>query len=323
MTQTSRLPFLGVLLLAAVNCLAQMPLPATIQVETQNEVVYVNDVADYSKLDAAPSIQATTTPPQQFAVFLEIGDIVAVNGQPAKGYRVIWGRSLYLRTTPVTGQSPADVNRTNILQEYYEILQPDSTPVGTIVGSGIGGGIPLPGTPSVPAVVYTGGTGAYLGIRGRSADSVAITPLRFASASEDPSVRRTLGGGHATRLLQLNPEPLPQVLSLLHADLSEVNDASPATAGETLIAVAKGLGPTTPAAVPGHPFSTDQPQTVNWPVAVTVNNQPAHVTAQTGWPGLTDVYRVAFVLPAVPAGATTVLLSAAYLPGPSVQIAVQ
>ena len=306
-------------LCTVASCLAQMPLPANILVETTNEVIYVNDVATYSATAATPTVQTTITPARQFAVFMEIGDIVSVNGQPAKGYRVIWGRSLYLRTSPAAGQSPADVDRTNILQEYYEILQPDGTVVGTIVGSGVGGGIPQPGAPSIPEVVYTGGTGAYSGIRGRSADSVALSPLRFASASEDPAARRTLGGGHATRVLQLNPESHMHLVSVMHADLSMVTEANPAHAGESLVAIASGLGGTLPALVRGA--SPASP----WPVSMAVNDEPAPVTAQvSGWAGLADVFRIDFTLPNdLQAGSAAVVMSAAYLPLPALKISVK
>lgn len=174
-----------------------------LEIDTENEVVYITDVFDYSKFASDPNRTTSQAPPRNFATFLQIGDIVAVDGEPAKGTRVIWGRVLRLRPNAAAGDAIADVNRTNILEEYYEILQPDGTPVGTIVATGLGSGVPAPGAPTVHALAITGGTGAFLGVRGWTGLSQLTAPLRRASQTEDPAVRRALGGGALKRTLNI------------------------------------------------------------------------------------------------------------------------
>jgi len=91
-----------------------------------------------------------------------------------------------------------------------------------------------------------------------------------------------------------------------------------------LIVRATGPGPTVPGVNPGQPFPTDALQQVNSPVAVTVNGQAAEVVNGIGWPGLVDTYRVDFRVPAGATGGTAAIqLSAAWIPGSSVNIPIQ
>ncbi|NWF85879.1 MAG: hypothetical protein HXY18_18835 [Bryobacteraceae bacterium] len=59
-------------------------------------------------------------------------------------------------------------------------------------------------------------------------------------------------------------------------------------------------------------------------MAVAVNGQDAEVVNAVGWPGQVDAYRVEFrVPPGMVAGTASVQLSAAWIAGTAVRIAVQ
>src|SRR5207244_2218466 len=85
--------------------------PATIlEIDVENFVQYVEDTTDLSKFATDPNV-TTAIPPKNFNFFLQIGDIVAVNGQPAKGTLTRNTRSLSLTTAPNLGQAIADTVR--------------------------------------------------------------------------------------------------------------------------------------------------------------------------------------------------------------------
>ena len=66
------------------------------------------------------------------------------------------------------------------------------------------------------------------------------------------------------------------------------------------------------------------PETVNSPVAVTVNGEAAQVLSAVGYPGATDGYQVNFQMPSDTAkGVATLQLSAAWIAGTPVNITVQ
>ena len=181
--------------------------------------------------------------------------------------------------------------------------------------------------------MITGGTGAFLGVRGQLG-AVAPTPgvaaARGASMTEDPGNRRRNGGGAQQWVAHLIPMSVPQIVTtaggpaVFHSDFSPVTAAKPAKAGEVLIVQATGLGPTVPGVDPGQPFPKDPFLPVNSPLAVTVNGQDVEVINGIGWPGLVDTYRVDFRVPGgMVAGTASVQLSAAWIAGTAVQIAVQ
>ena len=103
--------------------------------------------------------------------------------------------------------------------------------------------------------------------------------------------------------------------------------AKPAKAGEVLITMATGLGPTRPGVDPGQPFPpypANPLLVVNSPVDVTVNGQSVGTINAIGWPRLVDTYRVDFQVPVgTPAGTAAIQLSAAWIVGPSVNIPIQ
>jgi hypothetical protein len=65
-----------------------------------------------------------------------VDDIVAVNGQPAKGTVLLSWRTMTLSPTPPPGAAIADVSRNNYIEVRAEILQADATPVGSVNGGG-------------------------------------------------------------------------------------------------------------------------------------------------------------------------------------------
>ena len=125
--------------------------PAVLQIQVENFVNYYNDVTDWTKLAANPSETAPSAPVPKFAISLDVGDIVSVNGQAVKG--VFTERRIqYKRTTSTTpGQFIADSVSSAIQDRYFEILNLDGTPIGNIMVTGLGGAVPAPGTPSIIA----------------------------------------------------------------------------------------------------------------------------------------------------------------------------
>jgi len=119
----------------------------------------------------------------------------------------------------------------------------------------------------------------------------------------------------------------PSGPAVFHSDLTPVTTAKPAKAGEALITMATGLGPTRPGVDPGQPFPTypaNPLQLVTSPVEVKVNGQSAESFNVVGWPGLVNTYRVDFRVPSgVVSGTIGVQLSAAWIAGSTVQVPVQ
>src|SRR6266566_2610665 len=197
---------------------AQAPPPATIlRIDVQNFVAYHDDISDYSKLATNPSI----TPPIAARAFwsaVAIADIVSVNGEPAKGTLVFRQRNLRLTPTPQAGSAIADITRGDVVDEVWEILQADGTPVGTILANGLAGGNPPPGAPLASMTMnlaVTGGTGAFLGVRGQSelAQGTTLMTGRDASVAEDPANRRMNGGGQRRFILHLIPMSRPEIVA--------------------------------------------------------------------------------------------------------------
>jgi uncharacterized protein (TIGR03437 family) len=156
--------------------------------------------------------------------------------------------------------------------------------------------------------------------------------VRVASPTEDPANRRLNGGGKVRVVFNLYPKYRPSVditangPAVFHSDFSPVTVARPARAGEVLIVRARTLGPTRPDLLPPgtRPFIADPPEIVNSPVDVTMSGKTAEVLNQIGWPGTTDRYRIDFRIPSgLAPGTATIQLTAAWIPGPTVDIPVQ
>ena len=329
---------LAITLAAAVLCspmvIAQNA-PAVLQVDVENFVRYVEDVTDPSQF----ATRAAVTPavvPRNFVEFLAIADIVAVNGQAAKGTYLSRGRTTNTSPNPAAGVAIADVTRAGAVDTRFEIQSADGTPIGTVIAVEFGGGPPPPGAPleiTQGNNVIVGGSGAYLGARGSFGQAVTASSVatRQASMTEDPANRRKNGGGKTRFVLQVVPMTRPEILTagdaplIAHAsDNRLVTKSNPASAGETLKLFASGLGPTRTGVNPGQPFPSNPTAVVNSPVQITVDGQPAAVLTAVGVPGQVDTYEVQFQVPSgLTAGADVIQMSVALIPGPPATVAIR
>jgi len=291
-----------------------------LNVDVKNTVTYRFDVEDPAKRGIIPNL-TTTTLPNAFMEGVEVDDIVAVNGKPAKGVHAIRYMRMNFSPTPSPGAAIADMSGSFCDCNWYFQAQD-----GKFVGQILDGGLTVPH-------VIKGGAGAFYAATGEHY-FVAGLPTRLASVSEDPSRRRELGGGRYRVPFYLVMESYPEIEmtpqgpAILHAnDLSLVDLARPARAGELLVMRARNLGPTTPAVLPTQPFpkwTGDPLPVVNSDLEVTVNGAPAEVLFKAGWPGEVGVYRVDFRMPSgVTPGMTTLQLTAAWIPSEEVKIPVQ
>ena len=148
--------------------------------------------------------------------------------------------------------------------------------------------------------------------------------------TEDPANRRINGVESALFILHLIPKRFPEVVTgpagpgVFHADFSPVTAAKPAKAGEVLVLLASGLGPTRPGVDPGQPFSVEPLQVVNSPVQVLVNGNAGDVLYAGGYPGTVNNYQINFRVPdGTSAGQASIQLTAAWVMGPSINIPIQ
>jgi uncharacterized protein (TIGR03437 family) len=325
-----------VLLAAVYCCLASgQPTQTTLlKIDIASYVPYTYDLVDIQKFASAPAL--TPIPPnggRAFTFFVFIGDIVAVNGKPVKGLWTARGTTFSFEPNAVPGHSMADVTRGNVIDMYWEIMQVDGTPIGTLAASGLTRGVPPPGAPLAQTgdnLSIIGGTGAFLGARGQ-AGVIDLGSPRQASVVEDPASRRTIGGAQRSYVLHLIPMSAPQIVTtaagpaITHSsDFSPVTASKPAAAGEILSLFATGLGPTVPRVDPGQPRPSSPLVSVNSPVEVTVNGKPAEVLAAVGYPGTSDGYQVNFRVPSDAAkGPATIQVGAAWIAGPPMSIVIQ
>ena len=325
-------------LLVAVHCrlaLGQTLPPTVLQVDIENVVEYQPDISDLSKIATIPNV----TPPLPHSSFLPtpaivIGDIVAINGQPVKGTVTGVPVGIGLTPAPHAGQAIADTTRASSGSRTFEILKSDGSPIGTIVALGLNGGSSPPGPPfGGQNFAIVGGTGAFLGVRGQEGgmQTPQTIPSRAASISEDPANRRINGGGRVRWLLAVIPASRPEIVAttggpaVTHSsDFSLVTPSKPAAPGEFLSAFLTGLGPTVPPVDFGQPFPQSPLAIVNSPIDVTVNGKSAEMIAAVGLPGAVDGYQVNFRVPSdTGKGTATVQISAAWIAGPAVNIAIQ
>jgi uncharacterized protein (TIGR03437 family) len=307
--------------------------PVILAVDLENIVNYEADVFDVSKL-ATVTTRTVGAAANNFVPVIWLGDVVAVNGKPAKGTWTVRGNILSRGTNPSPGVAIADSSAVFFFDWILDILQPNGTPVGTIMASGWGGAARPPGAPSSflqANMAVTGGTGAFLGVHGQAGQGGNIVAPRLASMSEDPALRRALGGGTRRYIFHLIPLFRPEIVNtavgpaVVHAnDFSFVTARNPARAGEILSVYVRGLGPTRPGVDPGQPFPASPLQPVNSPVDVTVNGKSSEVTDAVGFPGAVDGYQVNFRVPTDAANGIAILqVSTAWIAGSEVRIAIQ
>ena len=210
---------------ALVACAAlsysQSSTPVTLLIDVQDHVEYQDDISDVTKFATVPAVTPAVNF-RTFSVATVVADIVAVNGQPAKGVYTAQARGLDSSPTATPGNAVADVQRAALREEVIEILNSDGSPIGTIASLGLSGGMPPPGAPSSQSAAnfaIVGGTGAFVGARGVSGSgpSPQGVPARAASTQEDPSERRVNGGGVTRRVLTIYPMESPQILAIAHS----------------------------------------------------------------------------------------------------------
>jgi len=202
---------------------------AVLEIEVANRAFYVADTPDISKFATVPNPVAPLGPGHTFATVLGIGDIVAVNGKPAKGTYLTSFVVLNMSPGAQPGQAIGDATRANFGRVWLEIQKMDATLVGTITIDLAAGGPPPPGAPSDAAGsgVVTGGTGAFLGARGQQSGINEIFG-RAASITEDPSDRRFFVGGKGKLIVQLIQIEGIKVDDLLDTTLSPSTTNQPA-----------------------------------------------------------------------------------------------
>jgi hypothetical protein len=303
---------------------AQTTAMTTLQIDMANQRAYVQDIPDPQKYASDPTAVATSGF-RIFASIINLMDIVAVNGKPAKGTFVARGTRVGLSPNSGAGTAVADVERAQASDWSFEILQDDGTPIGTLMALGLAGGDPPPGGPMnsvMHNMAIVGGTGAFLGARGQAGQAAqpftrSAGGVPVLSMTADPANRRVQGGGSLGFILQFVTLSGPDIVTtsngpaVFHADSMPVNDARPARAGEVLTLQAASLGPRRP----GAGIS---------PLEVTVGGKPAAIVKAAGWPALAETYQVDFRMPegAAP-GTATIQLTAAWVTGSEVKIAVQ
>ena len=84
--------------------------PTILGVDCENLVEYQSDTSDLSKLATVPS-PVPAVPPKNFFYALGVGDIVAVNGQPAKGIVAFRAWGFLMKPAPDPGGAIAWVPR--------------------------------------------------------------------------------------------------------------------------------------------------------------------------------------------------------------------
>lgn len=177
-----------------------------LEVDVVNITTYIGDTPDFSKLASVP--QLTTTQPKAFSGLWGIGDIVMVNGKAARGTWSVFTALSLLAPVQVPGIALSDTFRGGIFISTLEILNTDFSPRGTVMMMGQAGG-PAPPGGGVFGLRFgngavVGGTGEFIGAKGVMGETTnPLESFRFASASEDPSVRRQLGGGKLTFVVSM------------------------------------------------------------------------------------------------------------------------
>src|SRR5690348_12713181 len=118
---------------------AQVPFSTTLELDVENIVSYASDLFDASKFATDPNL-TTAAAVKNFRFVMAVGDIVLVNGKPARGTLVARQQAIALSPTPIPGQGVADVVRTAVTEFLFDIQQADGNPVGNIHTLTLSGG---------------------------------------------------------------------------------------------------------------------------------------------------------------------------------------
>lgn len=296
---------------------ADQPRISALTIETHNVVTYVGDIFDPLKLALLTS-PATPSATRAFTESITVADVVLINGRPAKG---LWqSRSFAMGYSPTAapGFAIADSAEGAPGECKWAILSADGNLVGRFQEGGLG------------THQITGGSGIFLGIHGTQTTVQAVQAARRTSMTEDPSVRRVVGGGiyiHTFHIASSYPPAFADDvnIAIFHLNFTPVTSASPARAGELLIARAVNLGFTLPPVDPGSPFPNSSPYgIVVAPVEVIVDGHATDSVNQLGWPGTTNVYRIDFQVPlGTSSGMVPFQLRASGISGPALSFPVQ
>ncbi|MBL8227085.1 MAG: hypothetical protein JNL98_01355 [Bryobacterales bacterium] len=294
--------------------------PVLLAISVENAVLYRGNVSDVTK-HGKESGPVATSEQIPFVSGINVGDIVAINGKPAKG---IWSSSYTHTTTyrasPQPGQFIAEVDSGATFFCTWQIFAQDGTFLGMIRDSG-----------SAQGHTVTGGLAGFFGATGVHISGVTTTPNRIATIAEDPANRRMHGGGRFTANYLLYPKVRPGVQmtvdgpAVYHSDFSQVTAANPARPGETLTIAATGLGPVKPNLLPpgAETFTSSPLQEVNGPVTVVFNGNELPAINKIGWPGERNLYRVDFQVPSgASTGTASLQVNVMWIPGSAVTIPV-
>jgi len=116
----------------------------------------------------------------------------------------------------------------------------------------------------------------------------------------------------------------PAQAAITHADGSLVSNASPATANETVVVYATGLGPVSGPMVNGQPASSTSLQpTTPQPATATLNGIPATVAFSGLTPGFIGLYQVNVQVPANAAPGSFLTINIGGVRAPAVPLPVK
>ena len=247
--------------------------------------------------------------------------------------------TLCLSPTPVPGQPIADTMHGPIVNETYEFLQSDGTPVGTIMSQR-----------AASRRTFTAGTGSRnieYGDCGRNRRLLRRTRPNWQpnatqglsqsgvsstrSITEDPAKRRLNGGSRHVHLVR-NPvvpagdrhDSRADRLLPTRTTFRWSAPSKPPPLGRSYRCLPPGSDRRVRGLILGQPFPSDPPAVVNSPLEVTLNGKPAEVLGAVGLPGTVDGYQVNFrVPPDLGKGPASIQISAAWVPGAAVSIPVQ
>jgi hypothetical protein len=150
------------------NAVAQSD-AATLEIDTANVVIYRHDVFDPTRVATEPS-PTSPLPLRTFMQVTWIGDVVAVNGIPAKGTLTVRGTFVAVNPSPNAGTGIADTSNSLASDWIFDIQRDDGSPVGTIMASGWAfgaraAGIPSPGQGNLAVVGFYHSNGLASSVR--------------------------------------------------------------------------------------------------------------------------------------------------------------